>query len=149
MRSDNLQVTHLCSSSCFFCPALPPEEQQGWNLGQPYVLFPSCKSASYCRNHASGKMETAPPPLGSFVMLQARFHRHLCGDRRQSDYRRIPSPAWGQALREPLPKPFFERARSQADKPSQLCPGAAGAPQRLARRAGSRLRAGQAAKLTS
>lgn len=62
-------------------------------------------------------METAPPPLGSFVMLQARFHRHFGGDRRQSDYRGIPNPAWGQALREPLPKQFFEkRAGSHADK---------------------------------
>lgn len=41
-------------------------------------------------------MEAAPPPLGSFVMLQARFHRHFGGDRRQSDYRGIPNPAWGQ-----------------------------------------------------
>lgn len=84
-------------------------------------------------------METAPPPLGSFVMLQARFHRHFGGDRRQSDYRRIPSPAWGQALREPLPKQFIGTARSQARAPSRLYPAAPGGLQKLA---GTRLEAG-------
>lgn len=94
-------------------------------------------------------MGTAPPPLGSFVMLQAKFHRHFCGDRRQSDYRRIPSPAWGQALREPLPKQFIETTRSHAHTPSRLHPGAPGGLQKLARIAGSGIRAGQADKLTS
>lgn len=95
-------------------------------------------------------METAPPPLGSFVMLQARFHRHLGGDRRQSDYRRIPSPAWGQALREPLPKQFIGSAGFQALTPSRAVPcGTRGAAKAGGDTAGSGIGAGQAGKLTS
>lgn len=42
MRSDNpreLPISVLLRLFFFFPPALPQEEQQGWNLGQPHVSF--------------------------------------------------------------------------------------------------------------